>query len=163
MLSILANIPHPPAEPIKPNLYSLIINVACQIIWLSSRIWDLNYSINYSYSKFRREQSADQILSVNLQIPFKRWLKRTWGYGIQNSFDHCLIQQVNINHSPFADNRLFLALQQNYQQHYKNHTNHISGGLYSEYQNQYAIFNLGYNHDPYQNQLNYGLQVIPMD
>ncbi|MFV9997970.1 MAG: fimbria/pilus outer membrane usher protein [Arsenophonus endosymbiont of Dermacentor nuttalli] len=126
-------------------------------------MWDLNYSINYSYSKFRREQSADQILSVNLQIPFKRWLKRTWGYGIQNSFDHCLIQQVNINHSPFADNRLFLALQQNYQQHYKNHTNHISGGLYSQYQNQYAIFNLGYNHDPYQNQLNYGLQVIPMD
>ncbi|WGM12199.1 fimbrial biogenesis outer membrane usher protein [Arsenophonus nasoniae] len=125
----------------------------------SSRIWDLDYTINYSYTKSRREQSADQILSINLQIPFKRWLKRTWGsYGIQNSFDQRLIQQINIHHSPFADESLFLTLQQNYERHYKNHTNAISGALYSQYRNQYTTFNLGYNHDPYQNQLNYGLQ-----
>ncbi|RXK33893.1 hypothetical protein BBD39_06860 [Arsenophonus endosymbiont of Bemisia tabaci Asia II 3] len=52
----------------------------------------------------RRDHSADQILSINLQIPFKRWLKRTWeSYGIQNSFNQRLIQQINIHHSPFAD------------------------------------------------------------
>ncbi len=125
----------------------------------SSRIWDLDYTINYSYTKSRREQSADQILSINLQIPFKRWLKRTWGsYGIQNSFNQRLLQQINIHHSPFADESLFLTLQQNYERQYENHTNSISSALYGQYRNQYAILNLGYNHDPHQNQLNYGLQ-----
>lgn len=125
----------------------------------SSRIWDLDYTINYSYTKSRREHSADQILSINLQIPFKRWLKRTWGsYGIQNSFNQRLIQQINIHHSPFADESLFLTLQQNYERQYENHSNSISGALYGQYRNQYAILNLGYNHDPHQNQLNYGLQ-----
>lgn len=143
----------------QKNYWNSNISKKSYSINYSSRIWDLDYSINYSYTKSRREKSADQILSVNLQIPFKRWLKRTWGnYGFQNSFDQRLVQQINIHHSPFSDDRLSLTLQQNYERHYKNHTNHISGALYGQYQSQYATFNLGYNLDPYQSQLNYGLQ-----
>lgn len=86
-------------------------------------------------------------------------VQRTWGsYGIQDSFNQRLLQQINIHHSSFANESLFLTLKQNCELQYENHTNSISSALYGQYRNQYTILKLGYNHDPHQNQLNYGLQ-----
>lgn len=111
----------------------------------SSNYKAMNYSVAYSYSTQEYSNTNDQMLSVNLSIPFDLGRKNNWiNYSYNTSRNGDSISSLSFNGTQLEDNNLQYDLTQRYNHSRDEYSNSVS----ANYILSSGEYNAGYNYDP---------------
>nr|WP_241391462.1 fimbria/pilus outer membrane usher protein [Serratia proteamaculans] len=114
---------------------------------------DINYYLNYSYSRTPYYNNNDQILSIAVQIPFDRFLPQSWlnlsGSSSNNKNSNT---SVGLSGTALADNNLMYNIQQGY----ANQGAGENGNVSLDYKARSGEYQTGYNYTKNSHQVNYG-------
>lgn len=128
-------------------------------------LWDINYSLNYSYNKAPGEAKADQAISLNLSLPIGKWLSpssdditqttnNTYASYNNNTDSHGnMTQQAGISGTLLQGQNLSYSVTEGE----GNHNVGNSGSTSLDYQGTYGNANAGYNYSADYKQVNYGV------
>ncbi len=131
----------------------------------NSTLWDINYSVAYSYNKPPSEPRADQAISLNLSLPIGKWLSppdddithttnNTYASYSNNTDSHGnMTQQMGVNGTLLQDQNLSYSVTEGE----GNHGTGNSGSTTMAYQGTYGNANAGYNYSTDYQQVNYGV------
>ncbi|MBL5926032.1 fimbrial biogenesis usher protein [Enterobacter asburiae] len=132
---------------------------------LNAAVDDINWTLNYSLTKNAWQEGSDQMLSVNVSIPFSHWLrsdsKSVWrnasaSYSTSNDLNGRMSNLAGLYGTLLPDNNLSYSMQ----------TGYASGGDINSdsfgyaalnYRGGYGNANVGYSHNDDINQLYYGI------
>ncbi|HGV3501408.1 TPA: fimbria/pilus outer membrane usher protein [Providencia stuartii] len=119
----------------------------------SSNYNAMNYSVAYSYIKQDYSNTNDQMLSVNLSIPFDIGQKNNWvNYSFNTSRKGDSTSSLSFNGTRLEDNNLQYDLTQRY-----NHSrNEYSNSISANYIISAGEYSAGYNYDPKYNSVDLG-------
>ncbi|EJL89941.1 fimbria/pilus outer membrane usher protein [Pantoea sp. GM01] len=113
----------------------------------------INYSFNYSYSQTPFYASIDQIFSLAVQVPFDRFVPKSWLNFSANTNNHDkTTSALGLSGTALADN----SLSYNVQQGYTNQGVGANGNASLDYKARYGEYQAGYNYTQQTRQLNYG-------
>ncbi len=119
----------------------------------SSHYKAMNYSISYSYTKQEQERTNDEMLSLNLSIPFDLGKKNNWvNYSYNTSRNGDSISSMSLNGTRLDDNNLQYDITQRYNHSRKEYSNSVS----ANYIASSGEYNAGYNYDPRYHSVNIG-------
>ncbi|HCT9739269.1 TPA: fimbria/pilus outer membrane usher protein [Morganella morganii] len=115
----------------------------------STAINDINYGVNYSYSRGSRSTESDHIISLTMQIPFSALMPGSWltFSGSTNKYGDT-ISQVGLSGTALEDR----TLSWNVQQGYDSKGTDVMGNASANYKGSHGQYQVGYNysHDNYQ-------------
>jgi outer membrane usher protein len=132
---------------------------------LNTTINDINWTLTYSLTKNAWQDSRDQMLAMNVNIPFSHWLrsdsKSVWrhasaSYAMSHDLKGRMTNLAGLYGTLLEDNNLSYSVQ----------TGYASGGMEGSsktgyaalnYRGGYGNANIGYSHNDGTNQLYYGL------
>lgn len=119
----------------------------------SSNYNAMNYSVAYSYMKQDYSNTNDQMLSVNLSIPFDIGQKNNWvNYSYNTSRKGDSTSSLSFNGTRLEDNNLQYDITQRY-----NHSrNEYSNSVSANYIISAGEYSAGYNYDPKYNSVDLG-------
>lgn len=119
----------------------------------SSNYNAMNYSVAYSYTKQDYSNTNDQMLSVNLSIPFEIGQKNNWvNYSYNTSRKGDSTSSLSFNGTRLEDNNLQYDITQRY-----NHSrNEYSNSVSANYIVSAGEYSAGYNYDPKYNSVDLG-------
>lgn len=111
----------------------------------SSNYNSMNYSLAYSYIKQDYSKTNDQMLSLNLSIPFDLGRKNNWiNYSYNTSKNGNSISSLSFNGTQLDDNNLQYDLTQRY-----NHSrDEYSSSVSANYIVSSGEYSAGYSYDP---------------
>ncbi|MEQ5037751.1 fimbria/pilus outer membrane usher protein [Providencia rettgeri] len=111
----------------------------------SSNYNSMNYSVAYSYTKQDYSNTNDQMLSLNLSIPFDLGWRNNWiNYSYNTSKKGDSISSLSFNGTQLEDNNLQYDLTQRYHHSHDEYSNSIS----ASYIVSSGEYSAGYNYDP---------------
>ncbi|MBB1201598.1 fimbrial biogenesis outer membrane usher protein [Enterobacteriaceae bacterium 89] len=109
----------------------------------NTSIKDINYGLNYSYSRGPWHNSNDQIVSLTMQIPFSRFLPDSWMTVSGSSNRHGnSVSQVGLSGSALEDRNLSW----NVQQGYDSKGSGVMGSTSANYKGAHGEYQLGYSY-----------------
>lgn len=113
----------------------------------------INYSFNYSYSQTPFYTNHDQIFSLAVQIPFDRFLSKSWLNFSGSTDNHDKTTgAVGLSGTALADNNLSYSVQQGF----TNQGVGANGNASVNYKARFGEYQAGYNYSRNTRQLNYG-------
>lgn len=132
---------------------------------LNATFGDINWTLSYSLTKSAWQQGHDQMLAVNVNIPFSHWLrsdsKSPWrhasaSYSMSNSLNGRATNLAGLYGTLLDDNNLSYSVQTGYT---GGGDGGSSGSGYTalNYRGSYGNANVGYSHNNGIKQLYYGL------
>ncbi|EPQ5230588.1 fimbria/pilus outer membrane usher protein [Providencia stuartii] len=111
----------------------------------SSNYNSMNYSIAYSYTKQEYSKTNDQMMSLNLNIPFYLGRNNNWAnYSYNTSKNGGSISSLSFNGTQLEDNNLQYDLTQRYNHNRDEYSNSVS----TNYIVSSGEYSAGYNNDP---------------
>jgi len=109
----------------------------------NSSISNINYGVNYSYSRGPWRSENDHIVSLTLQIPLSRFLPDSWVTASANSNRKGdTTSQVGLSGTALADRNLSWNIQQGY----NSKGSDVMGSTGANYKGRYGEYQLGYNY-----------------
>lgn len=115
----------------------------------------ITYGVTYTYSKTSGNQSNDQQLAFNMQVPLSKWPPNSWiNYSMNTGRRGSTSQQAGLSGTMLAGNNLNYNLQQSY----ANQGAGTSGSANVGYKGTYGEIQGGYNYNHDSRQINYSLQ-----
>ncbi|HDT6566774.1 TPA: fimbrial biogenesis outer membrane usher protein [Enterobacter cloacae] len=119
----------------------------------NTSIDDINYGLNYSYSRGPWSNEDDHIISLMMQIPFSRFLPNSWMTISANSNKKGdASSQLGISGSALDDRNLSW----NVQQGYNNKGSDVMGNVSANYKGRHGEYHLGYNYSRDNRQVSVG-------
>ncbi|MBY4839048.1 fimbria/pilus outer membrane usher protein [Pantoea sp. DY-5] len=113
----------------------------------------INYSLNYSYSQTPFYTSADQVFSLAVQIPFERFVPKSWlNFSASTDNHDKTTSALGLSGTALADNNLSYSVQQGY----TNQGSGANGNASVNYKARFGEYQAGYNYTRNTRQLNYG-------
>jgi outer membrane usher protein len=113
----------------------------------------INYSFNYTYSQTPFYADNDQIFSLAVQIPFDRFVPKSWLNLSASTNNHDKsTSAVGLSGTALADNNLSYSVQQGY----SNQGVGVNGNASLNYKARFGEYQAGYNYTRHTRQLNYG-------
>ncbi|HIE9359443.1 TPA: fimbrial biogenesis usher protein [Klebsiella quasipneumoniae subsp. similipneumoniae] len=134
-------------------------------IGLNSSIEDINWSLSYTLAKNAWQESNDQMLALNMNIPFSHWMrsdsKSVWrnssaSYAMSNDMKGRMSNLAGLYGTLLEDNNLSYSVQTGYTGGGSGRSGE-SGYTSLNYRGGYGNANLGYSHTTGSNQFYYGL------
>jgi len=152
---------------------SLYINGSRQSYWhtdkantllqagYSGNLYDISWTLNYSYNKMAGLHEADNRIALGISIPLSKWLSpgsrhnAYATYSVSNDTRGHTTQNAGLSGTLLEDDNLNYNIQQGYQ----NQGNGASGSVGVNYDASWGSANAGYNYSDNGNyqQVNYGL------
>lgn len=134
-------------------------------IGVNTAIDDINWSLSYSLTKNAWQQGRDQMLAINLNIPFSHWMrsdnKSVWrnanaSYSMSNDLNGRVSHLAGLNGTLLEDNNLNYSVQTGYAGG-GNGNSGSTGYAALNYRGSYGNANVGYSHSDGIKQHYYGL------
>ncbi|HKS32374.1 MAG TPA: fimbrial biogenesis usher protein [Enterobacteriaceae bacterium] len=134
-------------------------------IGLNTAIDDINWSLSYSLTKNAWQQGRDQILAINLNIPFSHWMrsdnKSAWrnanaSYSMSHDLNGRASHLAGLNGTLLEGNNLNYSVQTGYSGG-GNGNSGSTGYAALNYRGGYGNANVGYSHSDGIKQSYYGL------
>lgn len=134
-------------------------------VGLNTAIDDINWSVSYSLAKNAWQQGRDQVLAVNLNIPFSHWMrsdsKSFWrnanaSYSTSHDLKGRMSHLAGLNGTLLEDNNLNYSVQTGYTGG-GNGNSGSAGYAALNYRGGYGNANVGYSHSDGIKQSYYGL------
>lgn len=131
----------------------------------SSALRDITYTISYSLTKNAWQQGHNNMLALNISIPFSHWLRSdsqsafrrsSVSYGMSDDLSGRMTNQVGVNGTLLDDNNLSYSVQTGYAGGGMG-TSGGTGNAALTYRGASGNANVGYSHSNGYNQLYYGL------
>lgn len=156
---------------------SLYLNGSHQTYWntssvdkqlqlgLNTAIADISWMVSYSLTRNAWQHGNDQMLALNVNIPFSHWLRSdsqsVWrnasaSYSMSHNLKGRMTNLAGLYGTLLADNNLSYSVQTGYTSG-SNNNNGATGYTALNYRGGYGNANLGYSHSDNYNQLYYGL------
>jgi outer membrane usher protein len=132
---------------------------------LSTSVNDINWNLSYSLANSAWQQGRDQILAVNVNIPFSHWLRSdntsAWrhanaSYSMSNDLKGRMTNLAGVSGTLLDDNNLSYSAQTGYTNG-GNQANGSTGNTALNYRGTYGNANMGYSSGNGSNQLYYGV------
>ncbi|WP_058913909.1 fimbrial biogenesis usher protein [Entomohabitans teleogrylli] len=132
---------------------------------LNTAISDINWTLSYSLSKNAWQDKRDQMLAINVNIPFSHWLrsdsKSVWrtanaSYNMSHDLDGRMTNMAGVYGTLLDGNNLSYSVQSGYAGG-GNGTSSASGYTALSYRGGYGNANIGYSRTDGSKQLYYGL------
>lgn len=119
----------------------------------NTSIDNINYGLNYSYSRGPWSKDDDHIISLMMQIPFSRFMPNSW-----------MTISASANKKGDASSQLGMSgsaldarnLSWNVQQGYNNKGSEVMGGASANYKGRHGEYHLGYNYSRDNRQVSVG-------
>lgn len=109
----------------------------------NTSIHNINYGLNYSYSRGPWNNENDHILSFTMQIPFSRFLPDSWmTVSVNTNKQGDTTSQAGLSGSALEDKKLSW----NVQQGYNSKGSDVMGSASANYKGRYGEYQLGYNY-----------------
>ena len=130
---------------------------------LNAAVDDINWTLSYSLTRNAWQQGRDQMLALNVSIPFSHWMRSdstsAWrngnaSYSMSNDLNGRTTSLAGLYGTLLEDNNLSYSLQQSY----TNHGVGGSGNINADYKGGQGEITGGYNYDDDTQQVNYGLK-----
>lgn len=132
---------------------------------LNTAVNDINWTLNYSLTQNAWQQGYDQMLALNINIPFSHWLrsdsKSVWrhasaSYSMSHDLNGRMTNMSGIYGTLLDDNNLSYSMQSGYSS--GNEGNHkYTGYAALNYRGSYGNANIGYSHSDGFKQVYYGV------
>lgn len=127
-----------------------------------SNAWhNMGYSLAWTYNQSGGMVSSghkyghDQILAINLNVPFDKFLPQTWvSHSVNIRPDNGTHHDISISGVAMENN----ALNWNLQQGYGSRGEGYSGSMSGDVKTRYSEIKAGYSYDPQSQRVNLGLQ-----
>ncbi|HDU2929333.1 TPA: fimbrial biogenesis usher protein [Klebsiella pneumoniae] len=132
---------------------------------LSAAVEDINWTLSYSLTKNAWQQGRDQMLAVNVNIPFSHWLRSDsqslWrhtsaSYSMSHDLNGRMTNLAGIYGTLLEDNNLSYSVQTGYANGGETDTS-STGYAALNYRGGYGSANLGYSRNDGFRQLYYGV------
>ena len=132
---------------------------------LNTAIDDINWSLSYSLNKNAWQKGRDQVLAINLNIPFSHWMrsdnKSIWrnanaSYSVSHDLNGRATHLAGLNGTLLEDNNLNYSVQTGYASG-GNGNNGGTGYAALNYRGGYGNASIGYSHSDGIKQSYYGL------
>ncbi len=132
---------------------------------LNTVVNDINWTLSYSLTKNAWQQGRDQMLALNVNIPFSHWLRSdtssTWrhasaSYSMSHDLNGRMTNLAGLYGTLLEDNNLSYSVQTGYA---GGGTGNSGGSGYTalNYRGGYGNANLGYSHSEGMKQVYYGM------
>lgn len=109
----------------------------------NTSIHNINYGLNYSYSRGPWNNENDHILSFTMQIPFSRFLPDSWmTVSVNTNKQGDTTSQAGLSGSALEDKKLSW----NVQQGYNSKGSDVMGSASANYKGRYGEYQLGYHY-----------------
>ncbi|MGU3414163.1 fimbria/pilus outer membrane usher protein [Enterobacteriaceae bacterium C34A] len=116
----------------------------------NTSINDINYGLNYSYSRGPWHNDNDQVVSLTMQIPLSRFLPNSWMTASTSSNGKGnAVSQVGLSGSALDDRNL----NWNVQQGYDSKGSGVMGSASANYKGTHGEYQLGYSYSQDNRQL----------
>ncbi|WFC89051.1 fimbrial biogenesis usher protein [Enterobacter roggenkampii] len=132
---------------------------------LNAAMGDINWTLSYSLAKNAWQQGRDQMLAVNINIPFSHWLrsdsKSVWlhasaSYSMSHDLNARMTNLAGLYGTLLEDNNLSYSMQTSYASGGEGNSNG-TGYAALNYRGGYGNTNVGYSRSDGFKQLYYGL------
>ncbi len=132
---------------------------------LNAAVDDINWSLSYSLTKNARQQGRDQMLAININIPFSHWLRSdsrsVWrhasaSYSLSHDLNGRMTNLAGLYGTLLEDNNLSYSMQTGYAGG-GNGDNGSTGYTALNYRGGYGNANVGYSRSDGFKQLYYGV------
>ncbi|ELP5685311.1 fimbrial biogenesis usher protein [Salmonella enterica subsp. enterica serovar Bredeney] len=134
-------------------------------VGLNTAVDDINWTLSYSLTKNAQQQVRDQMLAVNVNIPFSHWMrsdnKSLWrhasaSYSMSNDLNGRATSLAGLYGTLLEDNNLSYSMQAGYVGGGDGNSGN-TGYAALNYRGTYGNANVGYSRSEGINQLYYGL------
>lgn len=132
---------------------------------ISAAVDDINWTLSYSLSKNAWQKGRDQMLAINVNIPFSHWLrsdsKSGWrnasaSYSMSHDLNGRMTSLAGLYGTLLEDNNLNYSVQTGYARGREDDSSD-TGYAALNYRYGYGNANIGYSHSNSFNQLYYGV------
>ncbi|HEK1627488.1 TPA: fimbrial biogenesis usher protein [Pseudomonas aeruginosa] len=133
---------------------------------LNATVNDITWSLNYTRTKNAWQSGSDQMLAVNINIPFSHWIrsdsKSVWrhanaSYSTSHDLKGRMSNLAGLYGTLLEDNNLSYSVQSGYDSGGKSGENGGSGYAALNYRGGYGNANVGYSNSSGSEQFYYGL------